>query len=64
MCVNCFDVVVWLASVGRSGDRIMRGGMASYCMVGMAGAGGAGGVAGVGLCGAAGLAYMWLKAIL
>jgi hypothetical protein len=52
LCLGCLSlaccaVVVWLASLGRLDERarIMRGGMASYCMVGMAlaGAGGAGG---------------------
>jgi hypothetical protein len=46
--------------MGRLDERIMRGGMASYCMVGkaLAGGGGARGVAEVGLCGVAGLAWL------
>jgi hypothetical protein len=62
LSLACFAVVIWLASMGRLDERIMRGGLASYCMVGMAlaSAGGAGGMAEVGLCGVAGwLGSMW-----
>jgi hypothetical protein len=61
LSLACCAVVIWLASMGRLDERIdIRGGMASYCVVGMAlaGAGGAGWVADVGLCGVTGLAWL------